>query len=384
MPKGSATSIFISSTCYDLSQLRSDIRDFAQAIGFEPILSEFDSFPINPSQNTIQNCLGVVRDKADIFVLIIGNRYGSTTEAGKSVTNLEYMEAVSRGIPIYVFVKREIISLLPIWKSNPNADFSATVDSPKLLEFVSKLRDGGEIWVSPFSSAQEIIQTLRQQLSYLFADSLALRKKIKPTEERLLAMSPGALQIYIERPVGWEFLVFAKLLQDGITSHSRRRLDLELGITFDKVVDIKDWKAAFAWQSYKVEQILQIVNSLTQAFNGGVSKAVGEPGQAGDIDRIAHVASRIAEGYVQIIEWSLEFHRLLIDPELEKLVSLASRFGTSVLREIEDFSDSLFSNVEIALAEQHKTVDITLKLSAPDTKDYLLEAERIYKIKYKN
>ncbi len=119
MPKGSATTLFVSSTCYDLAQLRADIRDFAEAAGLEPILSELDSFPVNPSQGTIENCLDAVRSRADLFLLVVGNRYGSITDTGKSITNLEYIEAASRGIPRYVFVKTEIITVLPIWKKNP-------------------------------------------------------------------------------------------------------------------------------------------------------------------------------------------------------------------------------------------------------------------------
>lgn len=52
-------SIFVSSTCYDLKQIRRDIREFIEAdLGYEAILSEYDSFPIDPDKDTINNCLG--------------------------------------------------------------------------------------------------------------------------------------------------------------------------------------------------------------------------------------------------------------------------------------------------------------------------------------
>ena len=54
-------SIFVSSTCYDLKQIRRDIREFIEAdLGYEAILSEYDSFPIDPDKDTINNCLRVV------------------------------------------------------------------------------------------------------------------------------------------------------------------------------------------------------------------------------------------------------------------------------------------------------------------------------------
>lgn len=61
-------SIFVSSTCYDLKQIRRDIREFIEAdLGYEAILSEYDSFPIDPDKDTINNCLRVVEQRADIL-----------------------------------------------------------------------------------------------------------------------------------------------------------------------------------------------------------------------------------------------------------------------------------------------------------------------------
>lgn len=82
--------IFVSSTCYDLKQIRQNIRDFIEDdLGYEAILSEYDSFPIDPDKDTIDNCLRVVEERADILVLIVGGRYGYITNHGeKSITNL--------------------------------------------------------------------------------------------------------------------------------------------------------------------------------------------------------------------------------------------------------------------------------------------------------
>ena len=40
--------IFISSTCYDLSQVRQDLRDFISGLGYNPMMSEQNDFPIDP------------------------------------------------------------------------------------------------------------------------------------------------------------------------------------------------------------------------------------------------------------------------------------------------------------------------------------------------
>ena len=99
--------VFVSSTCYDLKQIREDIREFFTSnYSFEVLLSEFDSFPVDPCIGTFENCLNNVDNSADVFILIVGTRYGYVTDQGKSITNLEYLHAKAKGIPIYVFVSK--------------------------------------------------------------------------------------------------------------------------------------------------------------------------------------------------------------------------------------------------------------------------------------
>jgi hypothetical protein len=379
MARGSAPTLFISSTCYDLAQLRADLRDFAEEAGFEPVLSELDSFPVDPSHSTLKNCIEAVRKRADIFVLVVGGRYGSINEAGKSITNLEYLEASAKRIPKYVFVKSEIISVLPIWRSNPEADFSSTVDTPKLFEFVSQLRDKGEVWVFPFNTAQDITRTLRKQLSYLFSDCLAIRSKLQDIDLPALGLGPGALKIYVEKPSGWEYLAFAKILQDRVFVHQSKRLDLELGISFGPVTSLPNLPSAVEWVLGKITQIIQIVENLSNALNAGIKKAVGEPGEPGDIYRIEHVASRIADGYAEAIEWTLEFHRLSIDSNLERLMQIARNISANMLSEIEVFSAELFGKIQYAI-ENHNpgdSVRFTLTLTTPDVTDFSEELAKI-------
>ena len=154
-------SLFVSSTCYDLKQVREDMRIFIEGMGLNPVLAEHNAFPVDPDLGTIDNCMKVVERDADIFVLIVGSRYGSTGTAGKSVTNLEYLSARSKGIPIFTFIARNVLEILPVWKANPSGDYSSVTDSPKLFEFVASLRDSGAEWVFPFDLAQQIFDVLR-------------------------------------------------------------------------------------------------------------------------------------------------------------------------------------------------------------------------------
>ena len=375
MSKGSNTSLFVSSTCYDLSQVRADLRDFSKTMGIDPILSEFDTFPVNPSQNTLHNCLEAVRSRADIFLLIVGGRYGSITETGKSITNLEFSEANAKGIPKYVFVKEDILSSLSIWKNNPEADFSSVVDTPKLFEFVSSLRDSGEIWVYPFSSAQDIVSTLRKQLSYLFSESLDLRKKFYESDVDLTHLEPKSLRLAIEKPKGWEWLLFAQVLKDQMERYSSKRLDSELGISFGEPIVLDEIHDVTLWVSSRFTWISATIEQLSNALNTGFIKAVGEPGETGDIQRIVHLATRIGEGYEQLLEWKLQFLRVSVDEEFKRLVSLTSKISTNAINEMEEFTSHLYYKIDGYISKRDTysegtAITITLTMTIPETSEF--------------
>src|SRR5262245_56972119 len=116
----SVPNVMISSTFFDLKQVRTDLASFIRDdLGYRPLMSEWPSFPIDPDVDTIENCRRRVELEADILVLLIGGRYGQIdSKASKSVTNIEYLAARAKGIPIYAFVEKRILPLLSIWREN--------------------------------------------------------------------------------------------------------------------------------------------------------------------------------------------------------------------------------------------------------------------------
>ena len=115
--------VMISSTYYDLRQVRADLEQFlTRDLGYQALLSEFPSFPVDPDKTTIENCRARVEQNADILVLVIGGRYGSVdAPSDKSVTNLEYLAARAKGIPIYAFVEKRTLGALTLWEANPDS-----------------------------------------------------------------------------------------------------------------------------------------------------------------------------------------------------------------------------------------------------------------------
>jgi hypothetical protein len=377
-------SVFVSSTCYDLAQVRHELRLFLESLGMVPVLSEFSSFPVNPNLDAIENCLAAVKQKADIFVLVVGGRYGSETENGKSVTNLEYLEAKAKGIPLYVFVHKSVLDTLPIWQKNRSDDFSTCVDSPKLFDFVVSLMDPKENWVFSFDSAQDLIGTLRTQLAYLFRDALTIREKVLASglPEELSDLSSAALRLVVEKPYAWEYRLFSQVLCDEISKVAKTKKDLDYGLVLGRVVKLNDFSEINAWVATKLDEIQLLVNSLGRLFDTALPKAVGAPGEPGDIKEIVYVGKRFAEVYMRILEWTIEFRHTLVDERFSHLLEIISRLSGNVIDEIEAYAIDLNRQLDNAVRQyentkQSQSLELILTLTCPDMTELEDEMRRL-------
>ena len=68
--------LFISSTCYDLHEVRFQLRRFIEEIGYEPVMSEFGDIFYDLHQHVHDSCRDEVA-KCNMFLLIVGNNYGT-------------------------------------------------------------------------------------------------------------------------------------------------------------------------------------------------------------------------------------------------------------------------------------------------------------------
>lgn len=103
MAKDKKYQIFISSTYLDLIEERQVAVQSIIKMGHIPAGMEL--FKAGASQwQTITKWI----DESDIYVLILGGRYGSINEhEGKSYTQLEYEYALSKGIPVFAIVLKD-------------------------------------------------------------------------------------------------------------------------------------------------------------------------------------------------------------------------------------------------------------------------------------
>lgn len=377
---GKKTTIFVSSTCYDLKQIRASLKAvIEEELGLEAMLSEYSSFPLDPSLGTVENCLRAVQERADILILIVGSRYGYVNETGKSVTNLEYLKAKEKGIPIYVFVEKKIISNMPIWKTNPTADFSSVVDNEQLFNFVDGLMQIDNAWVYEFEFEKEISERIKNQFAYLFYDSLMISKKLKEKKlsKKVLQTGPKAIQIILNQSKGWEHLYFSQVLFDNIDRRKELRRDFEYQIFLESVVPIVNYEELLEWITEKVNRLQKMGDALSSLINNAFEKAIGEPGESADLDFLVYVAEKIGDVYTAAIKWELELGSVSVYENGKKLVLSLSKASNAFMGDIEKFEQMISDSFSVLLlpGDETKEIEVNFKLSKPDLTEYYSELE---------
>jgi hypothetical protein len=384
MPLGYKPAIFVSSTCYDLGQVRLNIKALIENLGLTPVLSEHESFPVNVSSDTISNCLDNVKNKADILILIVGGRYGFQTANGKSVTNLEYLEAKKKGIPIFVFIDKKILDIIPLWEKNPTSDFSDYVDNNVLFEFVQKLKLFNENWVFGFNSSQDIETVIKHQIPYLFMESLLIKQKYDSKKLNLPSdkFSPKATKIVLDGEAGWEYKLFAELLKDYIYKYSEKRMDFKYGISFSNKTEIETPSEIITFIRAKQSELEPLAPMLTRLLNEAAKDSFGLPGESGDYQQIQYVCQRFVQIYCKYLDWRLSFVNLNVSPDFNNLLYLVSNFAKNAIEEIEDYVEHIHSEINQALDElpntvEKKVIHLPLTLTMDGAEEFSNELDKL-------
>jgi hypothetical protein len=374
--------VFISSTCYDLSQIRSDISSSIAKLGYNPILSESTAFPIDPSKNILENCIGAVENHADIFVLIVGNRYGKVLDNGKSITNLEFKAAQQKGIPIYVFIAKSILNIIPVYKTNTDADYSTVVDNPQIFQFVCEVREGLEQWCFGFENADDISQTLTQQFAHLFHESLIIRNKINenPSNRFYRDISSSALKIILERDGFFEYEFLAQVLVDEIEKYRIIKQDYDNGIIINTEKTIKDDEEFIDWYRYRIGKISKYIDALNKVLITLIPFHLKEQGVSSDLAGLnyaAHTYGRIAKEFAA---WVIDTRSFDLEDQHQNLQNLICDLTSDLIDSVWAYPYEILSRMKeiirkSKLGEQLENTSIILHLELDQNKLQKLNRE---------
>ncbi len=195
--------LFVSSTCYDLGMLRSELRPFILNLGYEPVMSEYSDVLFDPRTHSHKSCVNEV-SSCDMVILIVGSRFGGTalpsasddldfsilenlsnkTDVLKykdklSITQIEILQAIHKNIPIYVFVDDKVLYEHHVYEKNKeNSAIIDLIEFPSIqnkssakyiFEFINYLTHRvTNNAIHPFSKLEDIRIHLLSQWSQLF------------------------------------------------------------------------------------------------------------------------------------------------------------------------------------------------------------------------
>ncbi|MDK8189209.1 DUF4062 domain-containing protein [Paenibacillus sp. UMB7766-LJ446] len=187
--------VFVSSTCFDLSEVRDSLETFIRGYNFVPVLSDKGDVFYSPDLHSHDACIKEV-ESCQLFILIIGGRFGGEyykdkekrVNLPKSITNKEYLVAKDNNIPVFTFIKRNVMENHLIYKDNlkhnPKAEsvYYSAIDkqeySKLIFEFIDNVRfSTNNNAIFSFDYAREIQENLAKQWAGMFYDFLIERQR---------------------------------------------------------------------------------------------------------------------------------------------------------------------------------------------------------------
>lgn len=165
--------VFISSTFYDLRQIRLELDKFIEQMGYELIRNEEGDIPYGKDEELQSYCYREI-ENVDILISIIGGRYGSKSndKTGEySVSNKELKVAYEKGKQVYIFIEKNVFTEYETFCLNKANEgivykFVDNVQIYKFIEEIKGLKRNNNI--KSFETADDITQYLKEQFAGLF------------------------------------------------------------------------------------------------------------------------------------------------------------------------------------------------------------------------
>lgn len=174
--------IFISSTFYDLRQIRSDLDTFIDNLGYEPIRNEEGDIPYGKDEALEEYCYKEIKT-VDVLISIIGGRFGSESKRNNSsISQIELKTALKENKQVYIFIEKNILSEFETYMLNKDNDKMKYkyVDDNRIYLFVEEIKNlYSNNNIKGFETASDITKYLKEQFAGLFQRFLEEQTRIK-------------------------------------------------------------------------------------------------------------------------------------------------------------------------------------------------------------
>lgn len=211
--------VFVSSTCFDLSVTRGQLRAFIEDLGFQPVMSDYNDVLYDPRIHTHTSCVNEVAS-CDMVLVLVGSRFGGRAvpaavaqidfdalqDASKSqeilkdkqnisITQMEVLHAINSSIPVFTFVDERVWNDHATYEKNKDKVIASQIEYASIekadtakyvFEFINFLRLRSiNNSISTYHRYSDIEGALRKQWSSLFQRLLSEQRTRSENARRI-------------------------------------------------------------------------------------------------------------------------------------------------------------------------------------------------------
>ena len=170
--------VFISSTFYDLRQVRADVEQFLKGIGYESVRNEEGTIPYGKEESLEQYCYKEILN-CDILISIIGGRFGSESktsdendfEGRSSISQQELKTALKENKQVYIFIDKNVKAEFETFRLNKGISGIryCYVNDIRIYNFIDEIISlPNNNNIKDFETSADIVTYLREQFAGLF------------------------------------------------------------------------------------------------------------------------------------------------------------------------------------------------------------------------
>jgi len=249
--------VFISSTFYDLRQVREDLERTIRELGYEPVRNETGNIPYSKEDRLETSAYREI-ELCDIIVAIIGGRFGteSSDQPGYSISQVELKRALDQGIQVFIFIERGVLSEFSTYqlnKTNKGTKYRF-VDNSRIYEFIEEIHKlPRNNPIAPFEIAADITEYLRAQWAGMFQRFLKEQKRLSEMrvleEMNSVAKTLKELVTFLteERKNKDEAIKSILLVNNPVFRRLAELTNTPYRVFFSNFAEMKSWLTSRGW-----------------------------------------------------------------------------------------------------------------------------------------
>ena len=250
--------IFISSTYKDLKEIRKELVDFINNIGYEPVTFERNEVAYIPNLLLEDSCYQEIKT-CSMLLSIIKSEFGSITnkkdKSIKSITRNEYIAARDTGLPIFVFIHQssfdEYYSFVKQGRP-PNFNF-IYLENKNLADFIDEMHcDKAFRFINNFNEISDIKTTLTKQWAGLFNNYLSNAIKYSERKNKTIPINSFKL-FYFRRSKGFSQAQLAN--KAGLSIRQIQKIE-DAGIKKSHI-EVEDFEQVTIQEAQSISDVLQ-------------------------------------------------------------------------------------------------------------------------------